>query len=117
NAVQLVDPDGAKSLLVPSVTVYVPDARLVNVAVPLPEMVVPVVVMVADMVTPGAGPPLSVKVNIPLPPAVFLVTTTEPLAAFANSGRHGVEPAPLTIAVQVELTGTKSGLPPSVRSE
>ena len=43
-------------------------------AVPLPATVVPVVVIVADMVTPPG--PVSVKLKVPLPPKVFLVTTT-----------------------------------------
>src|SRR5207245_6349360 len=97
----------------PSVTVYWPWASPVKVAVPLP-LGEPVVLIVADMVTPGAGPPVSVKVNRPLPPLVFLVITTEPRALLTNAGVQGVEPAPLTTAVQLEVTGTKSGLLPSV---
>src|SRR5207249_836067 len=74
-----VNPTGTKSALAASVTVYVPGARPENVAVPLPVRVVPVVEIVADMVTPPG--PVSVKPKVPLPPVVFLVTTTEPPTA------------------------------------
>ena len=110
-AIHVVAPTGTKSGFVPSVTVYVPCGRPANVAVPLPATVVPVVVIVAVALTPV---PVSVKVNTPLPPVVFLVTTTEPFAAFANAGRHGVEPAPVTTAVHVVTAATKSGLAASV---
>ncbi|TMF60065.1 MAG: hypothetical protein E6I20_14615, partial [Chloroflexi bacterium] len=79
---------------------------------PLPATVLPVVEIVADMVTPG---PVSVKVKVPLPPVVFLVTTTEPRALLRNEGVQGVEPAPVTTAVHVvNPTGTKSALAASV---
>src|SRR2546425_748767 len=81
-AVQL-EVTGTKSGLLPSVTVYWPWASPVKVAVPLP-LGEPVVLIVADMVTPGAGPPVSVKVNRPLPPLVFLVITTEPRALLTD---------------------------------
>src|SRR5437588_808772 len=59
------------------------------------------------------GPPVRVKLKLPLPPIVFLVTTTEPRAALLKV--HGVEPPAATTAVQVvEPTGTKSGLAVSV---
>src|SRR5437667_8978085 len=77
-AVHVVKPTGTKSELAASVTVYVPGARPLNVAVPLPATVLPVVEIVADIVTPPG--PVSVKLNVPLPPVVFLVTTTEPMA-------------------------------------
>src|SRR5207249_3800871 len=96
-----------------SVTVYVPGARPLNVAVPLPVRVVPVVEIVADIVTPPG--PVSVKVKVPLPPAVFLVTTTDPRALLRNDGLQGLEPAPVTTAVHVvKPTGTKSALAASV---
>src|SRR5206468_1505098 len=78
-AVHVVKPTGTKSALAASVTVYVPGARPENVAVPLPVRVVPVVEIVADIVTPPG--PVSVKPKVPLPPVVFLVTTTEPPTA------------------------------------
>src|SRR5437870_1211898 len=69
-ALQLVDPNGTKSGLGPSVTVGVPAGRLVIGAELLPGMLVPVVVVVAVALTS----PLSVNVKPALPPLVFLVT-------------------------------------------
>src|SRR2546428_7039526 len=103
-----------KSRLAASVTVYVPGGRPVNVALPLPAMVLPVVEIVADMVTPPG--PVRVNVKLPLPPVVFLVITTEPRALLRNEGVQGVEPETTTAVHVVTPTGTKSGLAASVTS-
>src|SRR5207253_5313287 len=67
------EPIGAKLALTPSLTVNVPGATPEKVTVPLPATVemVAVAVMVPD---------LRVKVKLPFPPVVFLVTTIEPKA-------------------------------------
>ncbi len=79
-ATHVVNPLGVKLALAPSLTVYVaPGVRPPKVAVPLADMVVPLVEIVA--VAPiELGPPLRVKVKLPVPPTVFLVTTIEPKA-------------------------------------
>src|SRR6266850_2190962 len=59
-----------------SLTVYVPGASALKVVVPMPA----VVEIVADMVTLF----LRVNTKLPLPPVVFLVTTTLPLAELAK---------------------------------
>src|SRR3989442_1483077 len=105
SALQLVEPTGAKSALGLSLTVYVPGASAEKVAVPTPVLVVTVAVMVTPLER--------VKMKVPSPPVVFLVTTTEPLALFTNVQLKLVPGT--TIAVQlVDPTGTKSGLAASV---
>src|SRR5207249_2950862 len=70
---QVVEPIGAKLALTPSLTVNVPGATPEKVTVPLPATVEMVAVAVIV-------PDLRVKVKLPLPPTVFLVTTIEPKA-------------------------------------
>src|SRR5438105_4874474 len=105
-AVQLVEPTGVKSALADSLTVYVPGARPVKVADPEPAIVVPLVEIVAVMVTPLE----SVNTNVPLPPVVFLVTTTEPSASLAKLQLVLATPAVTTAGQLVEPTGTKPGV-------
>src|SRR5207249_12045512 len=107
-ATHVVNPLGVKLALAPSLTVYVaPGVRPPKVAVPLADMVVPLVEIVA--VAPiELGPPLSVKVKLPVPPTVFLVTTIGPTAPLlklqplgarseerrvGKDGRTGLKPA------------------------
>src|SRR5438132_10351397 len=79
-ATHVVNPLGVKLALAPSLTVYVaPGVRPPKVAVPLADMVVPLVEIVAVALT-DSGPPVRVKVKLPVPPTVFLVTTIEPKA-------------------------------------
>ena len=113
-ATHVVNPLGVKLALAPSLTVYVaPGVRPPKVAVPLADMVVPLVEIVAVALT-DSGPPVRVKVKLPVPPTVFLVTTIEPRALFAK-GQTNAWPA-TTIAEQVVTlaTGTKSAFAPSV---
>src|SRR5438105_11216655 len=70
---QVVEPIGAKLALTPSLTVNVPGATPEKVTVPLPATVEMVAVAVIV-------PDLRVKVKLPFPPTVFLVTTIEPKA-------------------------------------
>src|SRR5437667_2489918 len=72
-ALQVVEPIGAKLALTPSLTVNVPGATPEKVTVPLPATVEMVAVAVIV-------PDLRVKVKLPLPPTLFLVTTLEPKA-------------------------------------
>src|SRR5438132_7524180 len=72
---QVVEPIGAKLALTPSLTVNVPGATPEKVTVPLPATVEIVAVALTD-----SGPPVRVKVKLPVPPTVFLVTTIEPKA-------------------------------------
>src|SRR5438132_12818343 len=79
-ATHVVNPLGVKPALAPSLTVYVaPGVRPPKVAVPLADMVVPLVEIVAVALT-DSGPPVRVKVKLPVPPTVVLVTTIEPKA-------------------------------------
>src|SRR2546430_10152966 len=96
---------------------------LVSLAVKLVLGASPVKLPVRVTVVPGAPPlrvielpvPLSENVKLPLPPSTCLVTTIEPFAAFVKAGVQGVEPAPVTTAVQVvKPTATKSALAASV---
>src|SRR5206468_1451808 len=103
-AVHVAKPAGTKSELAASVTVYVPGARPLNVAVPLPATVLPVVEIVADIVTPPG--PVSVKLNVPLPPVVFLVTTTEPMAWLVKL-QVGEPPGPKLVTQTVGPTAVK----------
>src|SRR6266550_3929702 len=106
---QLVEPIGVKLAETDSLTVYVPGARAVNVALPVPPLVEIVAVAVVL-----AGPPLSVKSKLPLPPIVFLVTTTRPRATLLKTQLVLAWPAVTTAVHVVEPTGAKSGFADSV---
>src|SRR5438477_4153827 len=98
-ATHVVNPLGVKPALAPSLTVYVaPGVRPPKVAVPLADMVVPLVEIVAVALT-DSGPPVKVKVKQPVPATVFLVTTIDSRALFAQ-GQTTAWPA-TTIAEQV----------------
>src|SRR2546422_8225771 len=64
-----------------SLTVYVPGASAEKVAVPTPVLVVTVAVMVTPLER--------VKMKVPSPPVVFLVTTTEDRKSTRLNSSHG----------------------------
>src|SRR5207253_10428348 len=113
-ATHVVNPLGVKLALAPSLTVYVaPGVRPPKVAVPLADMVVPLVEIVAVALT-DSGPPVRVKVKLPVPPTVFLVTTIEPRALFANGQTDACPATPMAEQVVALATGTKPACAPSV---
>src|SRR5438309_11749895 len=98
-ATHVVNPLGVKLALAPSLTVYVaPGVRPPKVAVPLADMVVPLVEIVAVALT-DSGPPVRVKVKLPVPPTVFLVTTIEPKATLLKL--QPLDAPGLTVATQL----------------
>src|SRR3989442_1379037 len=92
-ALQLVDPNGTKSGLGPSVTVKLPGGRPVNVTEPLPVMLVPVVVIVAVALTA----PVKLVVHITEPTAVKLEGTLSLTVKLAP----GASPVKLPVRVIV----------------
>src|SRR5205823_14255338 len=107
-ATHVVNPLGVKLALAPSLTVYVaPGVRPPKVAVPLADMVVPLVEIVAVALT-DSGPPVRVKVKLPVPPTVFLVTTIEPKEMWIKLRLVG-EPGPTVVMVLVGPTARDVG--------
>src|SRR5205823_15079834 len=105
-ATHVVNPLGVKLALAPSLTVYVaPGVRPPKVAVPLADMVVPLVEIVAVALT-DSGPPVRVKVKLPFPPTVFLVTTIEPKARSVKR-QAGDEPGLSVVTVLFGPTALK----------
>src|SRR5437667_12307464 len=101
-ATHVVNPLGVKLALAPSLTVYVaPGVRPPKVAVPLADMVVPLVEIVAVALT-DSGPPARVNARLPLPPTVLLVTTSGPRTLFATE-HSDAAPAPPIGAQSVAL--------------
>src|SRR5437867_755331 len=94
-------PNGVKSLLAASVTVYVLGARPVKL--PVRVTVVPAAPPLRMIELPV---PLSVKLNVPLPPVVFLVTTTEPMAWLVKL-QVGEPPGPKLVTQTVGPTAVK----------
>src|SRR5439155_27324613 len=79
-ATHVVNPLGVKLALAPSLTVYVaPGVRPPKVAVPLADMVVPLVEMVTVALA-DSGPATRVKVQLPGPPTVVSVLKIWPKA-------------------------------------
>src|SRR5438093_2130418 len=100
-------PNGVKSLLAASVTVYVLGARPVKL--PVRVTVVPAAPPLRMIELP---PGVSEKVKLPLPPSTCLVTTIWPLSSLVKAGVDGAtEPGPATTAVDVaEPTAPRSEL-------
>src|SRR5207302_853021 len=115
-ATHVVNPLGVKLALAPSLTVYVaPGVSPPKVAVPLADMVVPLVEIVAVALT-DSGPPVRVKVKLPVPPTVFLVTTIEPKATLLKL--QPLDAPGLTVVTQlVGPTALKLALAASLTEE